>query len=90
MKPENPVKPPVDQPLPILHFRPEQTAIVKDMQDTARQIQIVDLLLEHQRLINHYPAHCYNLVEEVLIRLGVSNTELLRNLHLEKGIGEPT
>ena len=54
------------------------TPIVRTMRRTARDLGVVDLLLKHQRLVLcDRPADAYDLVEEVLLVLGVSNNELL-------------
>lgn len=58
----------------------EVTPIIRDMRETARSLGIVDALLEHQRVVYAEPATCYDLVEECLIALGVTNAELLANL----------
>lgn len=56
------------------------TPIIRDMQRTAKELGIVSALLEHQRIIYQKTAEAYDLVETVLIVLGVSNKELLANL----------
>lgn len=58
------------------------TPIVRDMQTTARELGIVSALLEHQRVVFAEPAKCYDLVEDCLLSLGVTNAELLSNLQL--------
>jgi len=69
----------------MLAFQPRIiTPIVRDMQTTARELGIVEALLEHQRIALHpQPGHCYDLVESALLALGVSNAELLANLQRE-------
>jgi hypothetical protein len=42
--------------------------------------EVIERLLEHQRIVYRQPAKAYDLVEECLIRLGVTNRELLANL----------
>lgn len=41
---------------------------------------IIARLLEHQLVVYAEPAKCYDLVEDCLIALGVTNAELLANL----------
>jgi len=62
-------------------IRPKvETPIVRDMRTTARELGIVDALKRHQRRVYASSAEAYDLVEECLIALGVSNGELLGNL----------
>lgn len=61
-------------------YRPTPTAIVRHMQETARELGIVDLLLEHQRIVGApewtgVRPDPFTLVEEALTRLGVSLEE---------------
>lgn len=68
------------------YIRRVQTPIVQDMRRTARELGIVRLLMEHQRIVLQRPAEAWDLVEDVLIRLGVSNAELLTNLEGPKDV----
>jgi hypothetical protein len=56
------------------------TPIIQDMRQTARDLGIVDALLEHQRIAWRYPERAYDLVEFALITLGVSPAALAANL----------
>lgn len=58
----------------------EETPMIRDARQIARQLGIVDHLLAHQRLLGGSPAVAYEHVEAALILLGVTDTELLRNL----------
>ena len=76
-----------DKPLqPIAaQIRQLNTPAIRDMRAIAKELGIVDLLLEHQREAASMgvAGDLYELVEEALIRLGVTNTELSRNLEPE-------
>lgn len=67
-------------------FAAYKRPLSKDMRCTARELGIVGLLMEHQRIVLQRPAEAWDLVEDVLIRLGVSNAELLANLEGPKDV----
>ena len=70
--------PKYDEPLPLIHWRPDRTPIVADMQTTARELGIIQLLLEAQIHREHYPGHSLDCVNEALARLGATETERRR------------
>ncbi len=71
-------KPTYDPPVPLIQWRPIETRIIKDMRDTARELGVIELLLEAQIHREAYPRHAFDCVNEALARLGATDSERRR------------